>query len=96
MKKKIILFAAGAVLLAASAFTFASVNKSNDPMDDLFKANVEALARNEGGVKQCYVANRYGIKAYGIYCHEKTQDPLIYPCIDPYNDRHGGFSYCYY
>ena len=52
--------------MAASAFTFASVNKSNDPMDDLFKANVEALARNEGGVKQCYVANRYGIKAYII------------------------------
>ena len=49
MKHKIILFAAGAVLLAASAFTFASVNKSNDPMDDLFKANVEALSRSEVG-----------------------------------------------
>ena len=47
MNNKTILFAAGAVLLAASAFTFASVNKSNDPMDDLFEANVEALARNE-------------------------------------------------
>ena len=55
MKKKIILFAAGAVLLAASAITFASVNKSNDPMDDLFKANVEALARNESGnYRICY------------------------------------------
>lgn len=39
-------------------------------MDDLFKANVEALARNEGGVKQCYVANRYGIKAYILICDE--------------------------
>ena len=55
MKKKIILFAAGAVLLAASAITFASVNKSNDPMDDLFKANVEALARNESAnYRICY------------------------------------------
>ena len=50
MKQKIILFAAGAVLLAASAFTFASVNTSNDPMDDLFRANVEALAQNEGSL----------------------------------------------
>ena len=51
--RKIILSAAGAVLLAASAFTFVSVNKSNDPMDDLFKANVEALARNEVGGYPC-------------------------------------------
>ena len=51
MNKKIILFAAGAVLLAASAFTFASVNKSNDPMNDLFKANVEALASGEVDLK---------------------------------------------
>ncbi len=51
MKKKIILFAAGAVLLAASAFTFASVNKSSDPMDDLFRANVEALTANEADIK---------------------------------------------
>ena len=54
MKKKIILFAAGAVLLAASAFTFASVNKSDDPMDDLFKANIEALTRNEYDYPDAY------------------------------------------
>ena len=61
MNKKIILFAAGAVLLAASAFTFASVNKSNDPMDDLFKANVEALAYNESGseVVKCYCKTKW-------------------------------------
>ena len=47
MKKKIILFAAGVVLLAATVTTFVCTNRSNDPMDDLFKANVEALARNE-------------------------------------------------
>ena len=46
---KRILLAAGAVLLAASVTTFVSVNKSNGSMDDLFKANVEALARNESG-----------------------------------------------
>ncbi len=48
MKKKIILFAAGVVLLAASVTTFVCANKSNDPMDDLFRANVEALADIEG------------------------------------------------
>ena len=52
MKNKFVLSAAGAVLLAASVTTFVSgVNKSNDSMDDLFKANVEALARNEVGKK---------------------------------------------
>lgn len=51
--RKLILSAAGAVLLAASVFTFASVNKSDDPMDDLFKANVEALASGEGESINC-------------------------------------------
>ena len=49
MKNKFVLLAAGAVLLAASVTTFVCANKSNDSMDDLFKANVEALARNESG-----------------------------------------------
>ena len=44
MKRKVILFAAGAVFLAASVVTFVSVTCSNDPMDNLFMANVEALA----------------------------------------------------
>ena len=48
-KNKFVLSAAGAVLLAASVTTFVCTNKSNDSMDDLFKANVEALARNEVG-----------------------------------------------
>ena len=76
MNKKIILFAAGAVLLAASAFTFASVNKSNDPMDDLFKANVEALAYNESGseVVKCYCKTKWfspnvcSVQGSGGYC----------------------------
>ena len=95
MKNKFILSAAGAVFLAASVTTFVCTNKSNDSMDDLFKANVEALARNETGVKQCYISSTYGRRAYVVFCHEKTQDPLIYPCLDPYNGRYGGFSYCY-
>ena len=49
MKKKLILSAAGVVLLAASVTTFVCTNKSNDPMADLFKANVEALTRSERG-----------------------------------------------
>ena len=47
MKRKVILFAAGAVFLAASVVTFVSVTCSNDPMDNLFMANVEALANEE-------------------------------------------------
>ncbi len=46
---KIILFAAGVVLLAASVTTFVCANRSNDPMNDLFRANVEALTRTEIG-----------------------------------------------
>ena len=47
MKRKVILFAAGAVFLTASVVTFVSVTCSNDPMDNLFMANVEALANEE-------------------------------------------------
>ena len=76
MNNKTILFAAGAVLLAASAFTFASVNTSNDPMDDLFKANVEALAYNESGseVVKCYCKTKWfspnvcSVQGSGGYC----------------------------
>ena len=48
-KNKFVLSAAGAVLLAASVTTFVCTNKSNDSMDVLFRANVEALARSESG-----------------------------------------------
>ena len=51
MNNKTILFAAGVVLLAASVFTFMSVNRTNDPMDDLVRANVEALAQTESGLR---------------------------------------------
>ena len=81
MNNKTILFAAGAVLLAASAFTFASVNTSNDPMDDLFEANVEALASYEGlPVRTCYIDNWSGEYAYALFCDRSTSDSMIYPC----------------
>ena len=39
--------------LAASVTTLVSANKSNDPMDDLFRANVEALTNGEISVSTC-------------------------------------------
>ena len=53
MSKRLILAVTGAVLLAASVTTFMCVDKSNDPMDDLFRANVEALTRNESEIYTC-------------------------------------------
>ena len=46
--KKTILLAAGAVLLAATVSTFVYVKNGSDSMDELFKANVEALTNDEG------------------------------------------------
>ena len=48
--KKTILLAAGAVLLAATVSTFVYVKNGSDSMDELFDANVEALANGEGAV----------------------------------------------
>ena len=49
MKNKLVLSAAGAVLLAASVTTVVCANKSDGSMDAFFKANVEALAQYEIG-----------------------------------------------
>ena len=46
MKKKIFL-AAGAVLVAAAVSVFVCVNNERNSMDELFNANVEALADDE-------------------------------------------------
>lgn len=54
--------------LAASVTTFVCTNKSNDPMDDLFKANVEALARNEGSFKKCFNNMKSDPCEDDIYC----------------------------
>ncbi len=54
--KKNILLAAGSVLVAAAVSVFVYVKNENSSMDELFNANVEALANNEGApVKICYV-----------------------------------------
>ncbi len=45
--KKMILLAAGAVLLAASVSIFVYVNNENNTMGELFDANVEALTQDE-------------------------------------------------
>lgn len=72
MNNKTILFAAGVVLLAASVFTFMSVNRTNDPRDDLFEANVEALARNETnwpkGRWRTVGCGGYGFHQWKTYC----------------------------
>ena len=72
MKNKFVLSAAGAVLLAASVTTFVCTNKSNDSMDDLFKANVEALARSESywpkGRWRTVGCGGYGFHQWETYC----------------------------
>lgn len=78
MKRKLILSAAGVVLLAASVTTLVSANKSNDPMDDLFRANVEALARNEVG-PVCTGPKRENIGG-NIFCRSENTSP----CQDMY------------
>ena len=48
MKKKII-FAAAAVFMAASVSVFTYISSERNAMDNLFNANVEALANSEIG-----------------------------------------------
>lgn len=55
MNKRMFLLA-GSVLVAAAVSVFVYVKNENSSMDELFNANVEALANNEGTpVKICYV-----------------------------------------
>ena len=95
MKKNIFL-AAGAVLVAAAVSVFVCVSNERNSMDELFNANVEALANNEGGgSQQCYCISDYGPIMYGIFCDRRAQYPSIYPCSSSYYDRMGGISSCY-
>ena len=48
MKKKII-FAATAVFMAAAVSVFTYISSERNAMDELFSANVEALANTEAG-----------------------------------------------
>ena len=47
--KKSLLIAAGVALAAIAVSVFVYVNNGKNEMDDLFYANVEALADSEGG-----------------------------------------------
>ena len=49
MIKKSLLIAAGAAFAAIAVSVFVYVNNGKNEMDDLFYANVEALADDEGG-----------------------------------------------
>lgn len=75
MKNKIILFAAGAALLITSVLTFRNVNRTNDSMDDLFRANVEALARNEAGFIECFKNMKSDPCEEAIYCGTCSKMP---------------------
>ena len=52
MKKKII-FVAAAVFMAASVSVFTYISSERNAMDELFSANVEALANYEGFGRMC-------------------------------------------
>ena len=96
MNKRLSLAVTGAVLLAASVTTFMCVDKSDDPMDDLFRANVEALTQfEESKTSLCYRYDPFGVQKFGIYCNSETRPPQIYPCTEPYSDRMSGTSQCY-
>lgn len=71
------MIAAGVALLAAAVSASVYVNNGRNPMDDLFSANVEALARNEGGnYKICYYESvvRVGYTYYDCGTCEKIYD----------------------
>ena len=81
MIKKSLLIAAGAALAAIAVSVFVYVNNGKNEMDDLFYANVEALARDEGTpVKTCYTQNWAGERGSYIFCNDKTSASIIYPC----------------
>ncbi len=59
--KKSFMIAAGAALAAIAVSVFVYVNNGKNEMDDLFYANVEALADNEGS------GNDYAAKVWWRY-----------------------------
>ena len=84
MKNKFVLLSAGAVLLAASVTTFVCTNKSNDSMDDLFRANVEALARSEsaGSGEMCSQIDDTTDGTHRMRrCSDCDAPPRLYPMI---------------
>lgn len=68
--KKTILFAVAAMIMAAMVFVFVCVNNERNSMDELFNANVEALANDEGGLgnRMCVPNSVLGDTPY-ILCY---------------------------
>lgn len=67
--------------LTGSVLTFMSVNRANDPMDELFEANVEALAQIETPVDLC---NRYCYDRIGYVCILTMTAGYDINCYDMY------------
>ena len=84
MKKKII-FAATAVFMAAAVSVFTYISSERDAMDELFSANVEALANTESGFGRMCVPNAgFGEKPYIICstCRQSTTTIYSYSFCD--------------
>ncbi len=94
MKKRMFL-AAGAVLVAAAVSAFVYVKNENNSMNELFNANVEALANNEGTpVKICYVERVEGPSEWAIFCNRATSSSMLYPCNSETYGCKGVVSHC--
>ncbi len=69
--KKSFLTAAGTALVAIAVSVFVYVNNGKNETEDLFYANVEALASDEGGSDSCDSGNCgrcfYEVKAWPFY-----------------------------
>lgn len=80
MKKKVFLVA-GAVFFAAAVSAIVYVNNERNSMDELFNANVEALASGESGVG-CTGPKKENFSG-NIFCHSENTAPCrdMYGCM---------------
>ena len=79
--KKALSIAAVAALVAAAVSISVYVNSGRNEMDDLFYANIEALANDEGvSVKECYTKIYGSYQSYTLFCDDKTSTSTIYSC----------------
>lgn len=95
MKKHMIL-AAGVALVTAAISVFAFVNNEKNSMDALFKANVEALADNEGTpVTTCFIDGISGEWVSAKFCDKETSTSMLYPCpTSEFWGHKSASSYC--
>ena len=85
MKKKVFLVA-GAVLFAAAVSAIVYVNNERNSMDELFNANVEALASGEhGSYTKCYNTIKAHKTENVMYCGTCTVLPGMW---------RSGMSFC--